>query len=117
MLFALWLGLNVQGYLTCPTPAEVSRNLAGLMPSRATEPSQARAYLSPTAVTSIPFDCVKWDLCLTSMICKCSPAGCVVDYEDSGYKTSFDVLLANGSGNGSMTGIFGDHNVHFTKDQ
>jgi len=38
------------------------------------------------------------DLCLMSMVCKCSPAGCVVNYEDSGYKVSFDMFLANGTG-------------------
>jgi hypothetical protein len=74
--------------------------------------------LHPTATESVPFNCIKWDLCLTSMVCKCSPAGCVVNYEDSGYKLSFDVFLANGTGSGSMSGmVFGsDHNVHFTKD-
>jgi hypothetical protein len=72
--------------------------------------------LYPTAEESVPFNCVKWDLCLMSMVCKCSPAGCVVNYEDSGYKVSFDMFLANGTGSGSMTGVFGDHNLHFTKD-
>jgi hypothetical protein len=65
----------------------------------------------------VPIDCVKWDLCLMSMICLCSPTGCVVNSEDSGYKTSFDVFLANGTASGSMSGnVFGDHNVHFTRD-
>jgi hypothetical protein len=73
--------------------------------------------LHPTAEESVPFNCVKWDLCMMSMACKCSPAGCVANYEDSGYKTSFDVFLANGTGSGSMSGnILSDHNVHFTKD-
>lgn len=72
--------------------------------------------LHPTEGTSVPVDCVKWNLCFMRRICKCSPAGCVVNYEGSGYKTSFDVFLSNGTGNGSMTGVFSDHNVHFTKD-
>jgi hypothetical protein len=46
LLLALWLALNVQGDLTCPSPAEVSQNLARLVPGREAGPAEARAYLS-----------------------------------------------------------------------
>lgn len=46
ILLASWLALNVHGDLTCPTPAEVSRVLTGLVPARAAKPAEGRAYLS-----------------------------------------------------------------------
>jgi hypothetical protein len=79
-------------------------------------PGHTVCYLYSPSGDKVPIDCVKWDLCFMSRICKCSPAGCAVNYEESGYKLSFDVFLANGTGSGSMTGTFGEHNVHFTKD-
>jgi hypothetical protein len=46
ILLALWLALDVQGDLTCPNPAEVSQNLARLLPSREAGPSDPRVFLS-----------------------------------------------------------------------
>ncbi len=45
-LLALWLALDVQGTLTCPTPAEVSQHLAGLLPERGSTEAPSRAHLS-----------------------------------------------------------------------
>jgi hypothetical protein len=72
--------------------------------------------LHPTANESVPFNCVKWDLCMMSRVCACSPTGCVANYEESGYKLSFDVFLPSGSGSMSGTVFGSDHNVHFTQD-
>lgn len=73
--------------------------------------------LSGPSGESLTINCAKWNLCFMSRVCKCSAAGCVVNYEESGYKTSFDLTLANGTASGSMKShIFSGNNVHFTKD-
>ena len=46
MLLALWLALDIQGTLTCPTPAEVSQHLARLVPESGSPGQIPRAYLS-----------------------------------------------------------------------
>jgi hypothetical protein len=46
ILLTLWLALNVQGDITCPSQVEVSQNLARLVPGREAGPAEARAYLS-----------------------------------------------------------------------
>jgi len=47
VLLALWLALNIQGNLDCPSPAEVSLNLAGLVPGHEAGPASGpHAYLS-----------------------------------------------------------------------
>lgn len=81
------------------------------------DPTHTSCQMTSPSGESISINCVKWDLCLMSRICKCSSSGCTVNYEESGYKTSFDVLLSNGAANGSMkSSVLGDHNVHITKD-
>jgi len=77
---------------------------------------RSQCYLTPRSGDVVTIDCYKWDLCFMSRVCRCSPSGCVTNGEDSGYKISFDLFLTNGTGSGSMKGVFGSYNVHFTKD-
>jgi hypothetical protein len=71
--------------------------------------------------TTVPVDCGKIALCFGMMpgagVCNCSPAGCVAGspYNPDG-DTAFDVFIAAGTASGSVSGSFGDHNVHFVKD-
>jgi hypothetical protein len=46
LLLALWLALDVQGTLTCPTPGEVSQHLARLLPETKKAEQAPHAYLS-----------------------------------------------------------------------
>jgi hypothetical protein len=46
LMLALWLALEVQGSTTCPTPSEVSRHLARLLPEASQGDSATRATLS-----------------------------------------------------------------------
>jgi hypothetical protein len=46
LLLALWLVLDIQGTLTCPTPGEVSQHLTRLVPERAGAEQAPHAYLS-----------------------------------------------------------------------
>jgi hypothetical protein len=45
-LLSLWLALDIQGTLTCPTPGEVSHQLARLVPEGKPSERASRAYLS-----------------------------------------------------------------------
>jgi hypothetical protein len=46
LMLALWLALDIQGTLTCPTPGEVSQHLTRLSPERARAEQAPHAYLS-----------------------------------------------------------------------
>jgi len=79
---------------------------------------QTVCILHGPAGESLPIDCVKWNLCFMSRVCKCSAAGCVANYEESGYKISFDLFLTDGTASGSMkSNVFAEAtNVRFVKN-
>jgi len=63
-----------------------------------------------------PIDCDKRHICGDLSLCKCTSTHCTVQVDPTiraGY-LAFDMQLANGALNGSVTGI-GSHNVHMTR--
>jgi hypothetical protein len=61
-------------------------------------------------------DSGKLDLCFDYWVCLCSKTSCVANLSGSGPTVSFDLVISGTEASGSVTGTFGDHNVHFTRD-
>ena len=73
-------------------------------------------YISnPANGERVIVDCGKMSLCMENRICACSATRCVLD-EPTPLPTIFDLVVSNGTANGSLAWSDGDHNVHFTKD-
>jgi hypothetical protein len=69
----------------------------------------------PQTMAVVPFDCGKWELCIgMSSPCQCSATGCQVN-PSTQPDTSFDLVLAGDSADGTISGGLGDHRVHFTR--
>ena len=65
---------------------------------------------NPATDVMVPVDCGKNLLCSTGA-CLCDAKGCTVSAMPD---TVFDLAISGSRADGSTTGQFGDHNVHFT---
>jgi hypothetical protein len=68
---------------------------------------------NPQTGQSVPVDCGKLALCQMQMVCQCTATGCSLDPAMS-VDVTFDMVVAPPKADGSTTGAFSDHNVHFT---
>jgi hypothetical protein len=70
----------------------------------------------PTTMAFVPRDCGKICLCTAGPgPCACNATACSVDVTSTNADLSFDVVVSNGSADGSTSGTFGDHNVHLKR--
>jgi hypothetical protein len=73
------------------------------------------AQLNPATNQYVPVDCGKFELCFFSRICACDTTSCAVDLS-YGNRVTFDVILTDTDGSGSIAGLLMDRNVHLTRD-
>jgi hypothetical protein len=80
-----------------------------------TENGTTCSQTNPTTQMSVPVDCGKLALCKapTGNPCACLATGCVLGPFTS--QASFDMQVSGSKADGSTTGAFSDHNVHFTR--
>ncbi len=63
----------------------------------------------------MPVDCGKLALCMFTVPCDCSATRCRV--ASSGPVLSFDLMLTSTTADGTISGLLGDHDVHFVRAQ
>jgi hypothetical protein len=69
---------------------------------------------NPMTNMTVPVDCGKLYLCDQAyQTCTCTASSCAI--RSTPPDTSFDMQLGGTKADGSTSGYFGDHNVHFTK--
>jgi hypothetical protein len=67
----------------------------------------------PMTGMDVPVDCGKLFLCMMSEICSCDATACTLSMTPP--DATFDMQIIGAKADGSTTGLFGDHNVHFVK--
>jgi len=69
----------------------------------------------PTTGKSVPRDCGQLYLCSVHYVCSCDEKGCTVPGPDAIGGLAFDVTVVADEMNGSISGLFGDKNVHLLR--
>jgi hypothetical protein len=78
--------------------------------------SSSCAYTDPSTGQSTPIDCGKESLCGFDSPCDCSATACRVA-NWAGPDLSFDLTINATTADGTMSGLLGDHAVHFVRAQ
>jgi hypothetical protein len=70
----------------------------------------------PGTMTDMPIDCGKWELCFFDAPCTCSATGCQVRPSTQPDLT-IDLTVTGATADGTISGLLGDHDVHFVRAQ
>jgi hypothetical protein len=104
------------GWCALQTPP-AEDNIGGCLPNwGGSEADGTCSQRNPHTGQVVVVDCGKFYLCLRpGTPCSCSATACAAGGNQS---VGFDMTLSivGDAADGSVTGLFGDHNVHFTKD-
>jgi hypothetical protein len=67
----------------------------------------------PATMSQLPMDCGKIELCQNSP-CNCSATGCRVNPSNQP-DLAFDLAILGANADGTISGLLGEHNVHFVR--
>jgi hypothetical protein len=120
-LWGQWCSLQTKTYLES-TPASRTADGGAVYLCVPSEPSSvvdlppACSATDPATGNAIPVDCGKLGLCFHSAgPCDCTATGCSEMVTTDQAYINFDLVISGSHADGTISGWFGDHAVHFVR--